>query len=403
MKKLQLKKKLHCLKRLTVQQKGLLASIFLSSISSLVYADINNGVRIAHPPYHIKPNTSLLTPSGLSPAQITQAYGFSSIAHQGEGQVIAIIDAYDSPNAEADLAVFNTTFGLPDCTTANGCFQKIYASGSQPPVDLGWGVEMALDVQWAHAVAPKAKILLVEAADATFASLLKAVEVAVQNGAIAVSMSWGAGEFSGENQFDSIFNAPGVTYFASSGDSGSGVMYPAASPNVVAVGGTTLSIDASGNYAGETAWGGSGGGISGMEAEPPQQASFPIPNNPNKGRGVPDVAYNADPNSGVSIYDSAEGGWLVVGGTSAGSPQWAGLIAVLQSAATNQVVNINTLLYTTALNYYSATFHDIVSGSNGSCGANCTAQTGYDYVTGLGSPKVPGLINAIAGGQRIPI
>ncbi len=387
----------------------LLIPLVITSNSASATFNSPDGLRKAYPPYHIKPNTQTLLPGGYSPAQMRQGYGFSSISAQGAGQVIGIVDAFDNPNIEADLGVFSSTFNLPACTTANGCFQKIYAAGTQPPGDTGWGTEMALDVEWAHAIAPQAKIMLVEAADNSFNSLFTAIEVALQKGATVISMSWGGGEFSTESQFDSTFNVPGVAFTASSGDSGSGVIYPSASPYVIAVGGTSLFLDSLGNYMNETAWSGSGGGLSAFEAVPGYQSSFPIPNNPNNLRGIPDVSYNADPNTGVSVYDSyGQGGWLIVGGTSAGAPQWAALIAVAKSSATQPVLSVNSLLYTLAKQNYNGLFHDITSGTNGSCGYYCTARVGYDYVTGIGSPMGSTLIPAIAGnnsggGERIPI
>lgn len=407
MKKLSVKKG----KRKTLH---LIPPIILAIISMQAYAmdySVLKSIK-AYPPYHIKPNTPHLFPSGLTPAQMRKAYGYDQIVNQGEGQIIAIVDAYDNPNAEADLGVFNTTFNLPACTTANGCFKKIYANGSQPAGDIGWGVEIALDVQWAHAIAPKAKVILVEAADSSFTNLFKAINVAVQNGANVVSMSWGGGEFSGQNQFDSTFNVPGVEFFASTGDSGSGVIYPSTSPNVIAVGGTTLNVDASGNYISESAWAGSGGGLSAFETEPAYQTNFPLPNNPSKMRGVPDISGNADPNTGVSVYDSYGGyGWVVVGGTSASAPETAAMVAIAKSTTATKLTGVNAMLYTLGQKSYSTLYHDITSGSNGSCGYYCNTQTGYDYVTGLGTPKGAALIKAIAGnvppppppGDRIPI
>ncbi len=364
-----------------LRNKLTLLSLSLAAIAVTAYAGINSidGNRKAYPPYRIKPNTPSLFPSGYSPAQMHRAYGFSSLANQGQGQTIAIIDAYDNPRAESDLGVFNSTFNLPACTTANGCFQKVYASGSRPQGDPGWGTEIALDIQWAHAIAPKAKIMLVEAANSSFNALFQAIDVAVQRGATVVSMSWGGSEFRGENQFDSTFNVSNVTFTASSGDNGTGVIYPSSSPYVIAVGGTTLFLDSSGNYLQERAWNGSGGGISRYEAEPSYQRAFPIPNDTRSMRGIPDVSYNADPNTGVSVYDSyGQGGWIVIGGTSAGAPQWAALVAIAKSSASHRLTGVNASLYNLARLNYRDLYHDITSGSNGSCGYYCNAQNGYD-------------------------
>lgn len=360
----------------------------------------------ARPPIHLKGNARS-SPSGLSPARARHAYGFDLLANQGAGQTIGIVDAFDDPNIESDLGVFNTTFGLPACTSGNGCFQKIYASGTKPNTNAGWALEISLDVEWAHAIAPQAKIILVEAASNSFANLLHAVDVAVQSGASVVSMSWGGGEFASETSFDSAhFSVNGVTFTASSGDSGNGVEYPAASPFIVAVGGTTLNSDQSGNYLGETAWSGSGGGQSVFEAEPLYQSSYAIPNDPNGARGVPDVAYDADPNTGFAVYDTVrylgQSGWFQVGGTSAGAPQWAALFAIANSmrvaAGKGTLSSTNSGVYSAASgSAYGANFHDITSGTNGNCGALCTASSGYDYVTGLGSPQANNVIPALVG------
>lgn len=350
----------------------------------------------ARPPHHVKRH-SVSSPVGFAPAQIRHAYGFDSVANQGQGQVIAIIDAYDDPYIESDLGVFDSTFGLPTCTSQNLCFQKIYASGRRPKGNAGWALEIALDVEWAHAIAPQARILLVEAASNSFTNLMQAVDVAVQNGANVVSMSFGGYEFSDETSLDSHFKVQKVTFVASSGDSGNGVEYPAASPWVVAVGGTSLKLDANGNYLIETAWSGSGGGISAYEPEPTYQQQFQITAD---GRGVPDVAYVADPNTGVAVYDSyryqGQKGWFEVGGTSAGAPQWAALAAIANAmrASANRapLSGMPAALYGVASAHYARDFHDIASGSNGHCDDLCQAGPGYDFVTGLGSPQANNLL-----------
>jgi subtilase family serine protease len=353
----------------------------------------------ARPPIHIRGNATT-APTGLSPALTRHAYGFDKIANLGAGQKIAIVDAYDDPNVASDLNLFDSYYRLPACTTANGCFKKVYAS-AQPKVSSGWSLEISLDVEWAHAIAPAAKIVLVEAASSSFADLLKAVDVAVAQGAHVVSMSWGGGEFSSEASYDAHFQKTGITFTAASGDSGSGVEYPASSPHVIAVGGTTLKLS-SGNYAGETAWRGSGGGESAYEAEPSYQSLFAIPYDGGKKRGVPDVAYDADPNSGFSIYDSVrmqgQLGWFQVGGTSAGAPQWAALLAIVDSVRGSKgpLTDGHSALYNTASIGYSTNYHDLLSGSNGTCGNLCEALLGYDYVTGVGSPQANNLIPALA-------
>jgi len=321
------------------------------------------------------PNASS-SPTGLSPATIKSVYNFSTSLTAGTGTVIAIVDAYNDPNIESDLNVFSSTFGLPACTTANGCFKKVNQNGSSssfPRSNAGWALEIALDVEWAHAIAPGAKILLVEASSNSFTNLLTAEDYAKTH-AQYVSNSWGGSEFSGETSYDAHFVQTGVSFFVSSGDAGSPAEYPSASPNVVSVGGTTLNFSG-GNYISETGWSGSGGGCSAYEVVTSDQASsgtFAQVNCGNK-RGTPDVSLNADPNSGVSVYDTVkylgQSGWFTVGGTSASSPMWAA-----RSAAAGVVVNANFVYGN------NITFRDITSGNNG---FDCLV--GYDLVTGLGS------------------
>lgn len=368
----------------------------------------DNPVTFMRPHYLIKagaaPSAQSGPPSGaFSPVRMRHAYGFDQISNQGAGQVIGIVDAYDDPNAEADLGVFDAQFGLPACTTGNGCFRKVY-SGAKPVVNSNWAVEIALDVEWAHAIAPRATIVLVETPSNSFSALLSGVDVAVRNGASAVSMSWTVGEFSSESSYDNHFATSGVTFLAASGDAGTGVAYPAASPDVVGVGGTSLHADANGNYQSETGWTGSGGGQSRYEREPLFQAQFAISNDSRGYRGAPDVSYDGDPSTGVAIYDSVPigsySGWYQVGGTSAGTPQWAALIAIVNSmrasARKAHLSSADTNLYAIAKSSMAADFHSVTTGTNGTCGALCTASTGYDYVTGLGSPISPALVSALA-------
>ncbi len=359
-------------------------------------------------------------PSGLTPPQIKAFYGFNKVANGGAGQMIAIVDPYDDPKIEGDLAVFDSQYGLPACTTVNGCFTKIGVAGTSPsPVlpppasDTSWDVEIALDVEWAHAIAPQAKIVLVEATSDSVPDMLDAVVASVYYGANVVSMSWGAGESPYETQDDWIFQSPTgtVTYVAASGDNGDGVGYPSTSPWVVGVGGTTITTNSSGSYLQEVAWSKSGGGLSAFEFEPFAQTNYRIPDDPAMFRGVPDVAYSADPSTGFSVYDSiAYTGpsgntlqyWMNVGGTSAGTPQWAALFAIVNSeraaarkgpiaTAARQMSGTVREIYAAAKSS-SQNFHDITSGSNGTCGVLCDALKGYDYVTGLGTPVANNLI-----------
>jgi subtilase family serine protease len=315
------------------------------------------------------------SPTGLSPATIKSAYNYSTSLSAGGGRTIAIVDAYDDPTAESDLAVFSSQYGLPACTTANGCFKKVDQTGgaNYPRTNAGWALEISLDVQWAHAIAPGAKILLVEAASNSFTNLLAAEDYAKTH-AQYVSNSWGGSEFSGETSYDSHFAQTGVSFFVSSGDAGTPAEYPSASPNVISVGGTTLHFSG-GVFQSETGWSGSGGGCSAYEQATSAQRAFATFPQVNCGssRGTPDVSLDADPSSGVSVYDSTryqgQKGWFQVGGTSASSPMWAARSAVAGSTVNSSYVYGNSI-----------TYRDITSGNNGA-----PALTGYDLVTGRGS------------------
>jgi subtilase family serine protease len=347
----------------------------------------------ARPPIVVLPGTADSPDvSGYSPSQVRSAYALAGIANEGAGQTIALVDAYNNPDAATDLNTFDTEFSLPACTTANGCFKVVYATGRKPANNSSWAGESSLDIEWSHAIAPQAKIILVEAASSSTSALLKAVDVAVSNGATVVSMSWSGGEFSGEIGDDSHFKTTGVIFCASSGDSGHGTGYPAASPYVVAVGGTSLDISAGGAWLSETAWSGSSGGESTYESEPSYQTGYQSSGK----RGVPDVAWDADPSTGVAVYSKyGFGGWVEVGGTSVGSPSWAGLFAIVESsrvaAAKGLLTQPQTLLYPDS----ETDYHDITSGTNGGCGTLCTAGPGYDFVTGVGSPQANLLVPAL--------
>lgn len=325
------------------------------------------------PPIHVYATTK--SPVGITPAQIKKIYGLPGSG--GKGTII-IIGAYNDAAIEADLAVFDKTFGLPACTTPNGCFTKHLMSAKEGS-NSGWALETSLDVEWAHAIAPEAKIVLVAATTQSGANLLKAVDYAASlPGVVAISMSWGGAEFPEEISLDAHFKSvSNATFFASSGDDGAGTSWPAASPQVVGVGGTSISFNSSGAFSKETAWSGSGGGISAYEKEPPFQSSYSIPKAGGM-RAVPDVSYDADPASGFPIYHA--GKWRKVGGTSAGAPQWAAI------ASLGSGISL-TRLYTDKSGGSSASyFRDITSGQNGDCGYLCSARAHYDYVTGLGSP-----------------
>lgn len=340
----------------------------------------------------------------FTPSQIRHAYGFDKLTNQGQGEVIGIVDAYDDPNIESDLGIFSGAFSLPACTSNNGCFRKVYSNGRKPVANSNWAIEIDVDVEWAHAIAPKATIVLVETPSNSFSDLLGGVQAAIRNGASVVSMSWTVGEFSNEASFDNYFASNSVTFVAAAGDSGTGVAYPAASPFVIGVGGTSLTADANGNYLSEVAWNESGGGLSAIEHEPLFQAQFGIPDDSRGHRGAPDVSYNANPGTGYAIYDSmgisGVTGWFQVGGTSAGTPQWAALVAIANSMrAAERKTNLsstNTILYSLAKSAIATNFHAVTQGQNGNCGQICDALPGYDYVTGLGTPQVSALVSSLA-------
>jgi subtilase family serine protease len=339
----------------------------------------------AHPPLHFRPSISA-SPNGYGVAQIRHAYGFDQVAPTGAGQSIAIIDAFGSGTIQNDLNIFSAQYGLPATTVL-----IYYPQGKPRRKDSGWALETSLDVEWAHAIAPAANIMLVVAKSASLSDLLGAVDYAVTAGAKQVSMSWGSNEFSSEASYDSHFNKPGVTFLASSGDNGAGVEWPAVSPYVIGVGGTSLALDGAGNVVGETAWSGSGGGVSAYEARPAFQSGWQA----QAGRGVPDVSYDADPNTGVSVYIgnyNGSAGWFTVGGTSAGAPQWAGLVALVNSARSATMSSTDGRVYSAAGANYAGNFRDITSGSNGAF----TAAALYDFVTGLGSPVSNQLVPALS-------
>jgi subtilase family serine protease len=358
------------------------------------------------------------TPRGYTPAQIRHAYGVDRVSEDGTGQIIGIVSAYDSPSVAGDVATFIQTFGLPSmhglpgtspCTVRDGphpCFQRLYL-GSKPSYQDDWVTETCLGVEWAHAIAPGADILLVEAAQGEFADLLPAVDRVVDGGARVVAMSWGSLEFADELAFDEHFKRPGITFVASAGDAGNGVTYPASSPYVVAVGGTSLRLDGQGAVVAEDAWVGSGGGVSAYEPEPAYQTRYGLPKTDGR-RALPDVAYSADAHFGFPVYNSAShygrGGWFRLGGTSAGVPQWAAIVALANQRRGGQTLSSADLasspLYRAAgANDYRQNFRDVVSGINGDCN-RCRAGAGYDFVTGLGAPRVDHLVPFLASNDH---
>jgi hypothetical protein len=373
---------------------------------------------VAVPQLTLEPAASGSTSSsvaGYSPQQIQHAYGFDQISlangikGDGSGQTIAIVDAYNDPKIASDLHTFDQQFGLsdPDLKVVS----QTGSTSALPANNAGWSGEIALDVEWAHAMAPGANILLVEAKSATLNDLLIAVDYARNaDGVSVVSMSWGINEFSLETSFDSDFTTPaghqGVTFIASAGDEGSwsGASWPSVAPGVLSVGGTTLyTSDSSGTYVGETGWTGSGGGISSFESEPSYQSTI----QGTGARTAPDVSFNANPNTGFAVYDSVPfqgvSGWQVAGGTSAGAPQWAALVAIADQGRT--LIGVGTLdsatgtlpaLYSTysSAGTYTSNIHDVRLGRSSFFVA---ARPGYDLVTGLGSPQASGIVQVLVG------
>ena len=295
----------------------------------------------------------------------------------GGSGVIVIVDAYDDPSAAGDMATFSTEFGLPAPN-----FLVKYASGTKPAngCSSGWEVEESLDIEWAHAMAPGAKIYLVEAASSGLGDLLTAVSVASQLVAAAgggeVSMSWGGSEFSSETAYDKDFTTPGVVYLASAGDS-AGVIWPSSSPNVVSVGGTALSRNpTTGIFQAELAWQQGGGGPSAYESRPTWQSTVSTVTGAH--RGTPDIAAVADPTTGVWVYDAGQ--WYIVGGTSVAAPVWAGILNAAGHFYASSAAEL------TAIYGGSAGFNTI---ANGDCGPNegYLAQAPWSFCTGHGSPN----------------
>ncbi|SEO87073.1 S53 family peptidase [Actinacidiphila rubida] len=322
------------------------------------------------------------TPSGYGPSDLQRAYNLASAAASNGGSAtVAVAELADDPNLESDLGTYRAQYGLPACTTANGCFRKVNQSGQQgnyPPGDTGWGTEASLDVDMVSAVCPQCHILVVEAGD-----LNAAQNTAVSLGAHFISNSWGTGDGSFDAGADADFNHAGVVDVASSGDSGYGVSFPATSQYVVAAGGTSLRSD-SGTARGwsETVWSGAGAGCSSWEAKPSWQHDSGCGN-----RTVADVSAVADPGTGVAVYDTyGQGGWFVVGGTSVSSPIIASVFA-LAGAPSGAAAS--------TLYAHSSSLNDVTSGSDGSCSPSylCTGTAGYDGPTGLGTPNGLGAFN----------
>ncbi|MCO6003565.1 putative Ig domain-containing protein [Actinoallomurus purpureus] len=342
----------------------------------------------------IQPN---LAPSGFGPTQLQSAYALPS-SSAGSSQTVAVVDAYDDPNAESDLATYRSQYGLAACTSASGCFKKVNENGgsSLPSADSGWAEEESLDLDMVSAVCPNCHILLVEATQPSTDDLGTAVNTAVSLGAKYVSNSYGGSEDSSDTSTDSsYFNHPGVAITVSSGDDGYGVEYPAASQYVTAVGGTSLSQASNSRGWSESAWSGAGSGCSSYDPKPSWQTDSGCSR-----RSVADVSAVADPNTGLAVYDTYQtGGWLVVGGTSASAPIIAGVYALAGPPASGAYPSSYPYAHSSALN-------DVTSGSNGSCSPSylCTAGSGYDGPTGLGTPNgVTAFGSGSSGGNTVTV
>jgi subtilase family serine protease len=340
----------------------------------------------------IGPNAAQANMTILNPSQIRGAYGINAVPGLGQGATIAIVDAYDAPNAAADLAVFSSQWGI-SCATGGGTFTKVNQSGQSSPLpgtNSGWEMESNLDVQWAHAIAPCANIVLVEANSNNDSDLLTAVSTAASLGSV-VSMSWGSNEFSSQTSFDSFFVGKGVTFLASSGDTGGVIEWPSSSTRVVAVGGTNLTLNPDNSVASETAWNGSGGGCSAYEQAISPQTGL-VPATCTK-RATPDVSMNGGSASPVYTYISDQGGWYAVYGTSLSVQLWGGVIALANGQRSTPLDGTLADLYADAGGIpssapYTANYRDITSGQAGSF----SAGPAWDFITGLGSPLVNSLV-----------
>ena len=321
---------------------------------------------------------ALTAPYGYSPASLRSAYRITGTG--SSTTTVAVVDAYGYPNAERDLNIYRSQYGLPACTTANGCFRKVNQSGgtSYPPMDVGWAQETALDLDMVTAMCPGCHILLVQASTASYSALAAAVNTAARLGAHAISNSYGGGE-SGSSYYEAAYNHPGIAITASSGDDGYGVEFPASSPHVTAVGGTTLKHAYNTRGWSETVWKGAGSGCSTTYAKPTWQTDGLC-----RRRTVADVAAVADPNTGVAVFgptSSTSAGWMIFGGTSVAAPVVAGIYGVNGAAVSYGHDPYN----------HKSSLFDVTAGTNGSCGGTylCTGSVSYDGPTGLGTPNGP--------------
>jgi len=384
-----------------------------------------------------KPLTTTINGTVFTPAQIRAAYGLSALpaagatltsaqkAALGAGQTIYLIDAYHDSTALSDLNTFSTKFGLPTCTKvavassarlaappSNCTFAQVYSAtggtvtATVPAYNAAWAPESKLDVQWAHAIAPLARIVLIEMPNAMSSSILAANSLATNLGPGSVSMSFGSIEASWATSVESYFTGSGMTFVAAAGDSGAQVLWPAVSPHVLAVGGTSTNVSSTGSRI-EIAWGRTGGGMSAYQALPSWQSGVtPAGGSALVRRAVPDVAFNASPMTGEYVAVTLPGAstvWSAYGGTSIAAPQWAGVIAVanaIRVANAKAVLgDVHSLIYKSIAQVpgtYAASMHDVVEGSNGTC-TTCKAGSGFDQATGWGTPNASQLFTALTG------
>jgi subtilase family serine protease len=310
---------------------------------------------------------------GYSPQQIRKAYGIDKVTYTGKGQTVAIVVAYGNRYVKKDLDTFDDQFNIVKAKIS------VKYLGSDRDINPTWAFETDNDVQWAHAIAPDAKLLVVAAKTSAEEDMIQAINYAIDKGANIVSMSWGSLENSEVTDYNKYFNNPNVIFVASSGDKGPGVYWPASVPNVLSVGGTSLLLDSQNNRRYEEAWPYSGGGVSTYQEEPLWQKNVLNLSSVTK-RAVPDVSFNANPYTGQAIFDSlpvnGNSGWFVSGGTSLSCACWAGIAAILNDKGDFSINNI--------YNDHDAGFYDIIYGGNNTY----SALNGYDLLTGLGTPNV---------------
>jgi subtilase family serine protease len=388
------------------------------SLAGLPASAAHSQTRHVYPLWRVAPRPSgrsapqsIGQPGGYDPAELRS---YLKLHGTGAGRTIAIIEPFNmQPSIVKAMAAYDSYYGLPPAcssTVTTGCFALTVVApagtDNNNPRAFNWPTEADLDVELVHALAPQAAILVVEAHDDVDSSMMAAIDYAASHHVDAISNSWGEPEFSGQQALDTHCQATGALCVFASGDAGNPGLYPAASPNVLAVGGTTLDLTTTGRVRSEIAWQGSGGGVSVYEPRPAyQRAADPY----TLGRGIPDVSFDGDPNSGIANYyasiviyaghryDFGEG-WQEVGGTSAGAPAWGAILTVAdqQRAAAGRLplttAQIHAALYAKA----TKPLADITVGSNGTCGPICSAGAGYDLVTGEGSPR-PGLDQFLGG------